>query len=113
MNPAPERLFVYGTLVDSTRRRRLLGRDVEAEPGRLDGYARGRGRYHFVVAKTGATVEGAILHGLSPRDFAVLDEYEDLRHLYTRERAVARDRDGRDVECWVYLPTGWERRGRK
>jgi gamma-glutamylcyclotransferase (GGCT)/AIG2-like uncharacterized protein YtfP len=112
MTAASERLFVYGTLVKSSQRRRLLGREIGAERARLDGYARGRGRYYFVVACTGATVEGALLQGLSSREFAILDEYEEVPSLYTRERAVVSDFEGTAVECWIYLPTGWERRSR-
>jgi gamma-glutamylcyclotransferase (GGCT)/AIG2-like uncharacterized protein YtfP len=108
MNPGPDRLFVYGTLVDSSWRRRLLGREIEGEPARLDGYERRRGRYYFVAPRPGATVEGAILRRLNSRDFAIIDEYEDVPRLYTRERVIARYRDGGDVECWIYLPTGWE-----
>jgi gamma-glutamylcyclotransferase (GGCT)/AIG2-like uncharacterized protein YtfP len=110
MTPAADCLFVYGTLVDSNRRRRLLGREIEAEPAQLDGYARGRGRYYFVVARAGATVEGGILRGLSSRDFAIIDEYEEVPRLYTRQSIIVRDHDAREVECWIYLPTGWERR---
>ncbi len=110
MNPAADCLFVYGTLVDSDRRRWLLGREITAEPAHLDGYARGQGRYYFVVARAGATVKGAILRGLSSRDLAIIDEYEEVPRLYTREPIIVRDRDAGGVECWIYLPTGWERR---
>jgi gamma-glutamylcyclotransferase (GGCT)/AIG2-like uncharacterized protein YtfP len=109
MNTALDRLFVYGTLVESSERRRLLGREIGAEPARLDGYVRGRRRHYFVAAQAGASVEGAILRGLSSGDFAILDEYEDLPRLYTRERVVVSDREGRALECWIYLPIGWER----
>jgi gamma-glutamylcyclotransferase (GGCT)/AIG2-like uncharacterized protein YtfP len=108
VNPATDRLFVYGTLVDPSRRHRLLGRETKAEPARLHGYERRRGRYYFITPRPGATVEGAILHRLNSRDFAIIDEYEEVPRLYTRERVIARDRDGGGVKCWIYLPTGWE-----
>jgi gamma-glutamylcyclotransferase (GGCT)/AIG2-like uncharacterized protein YtfP len=111
MSRGLDRLFAYGTLVDSTRRRRLLRREIETESARLHGYARGRRRYYFVAARAGATVKGAILHGLDSHDFAIMDEYEEVPRLYTRERVIVSDRDGKDVECWIYLPTGWERIG--
>jgi gamma-glutamylcyclotransferase (GGCT)/AIG2-like uncharacterized protein YtfP len=109
MNTALDRLFVYGTLVDAGERRRLLGRAIDAAPARLDGYRRGQRRYYFVAARAGASVKGAILRGLSRRDFEILDEYEEVPGLYTRERVIVDDREGRALECWIYLPTGWER----
>jgi gamma-glutamylcyclotransferase (GGCT)/AIG2-like uncharacterized protein YtfP len=109
MRPSLDRLFVYGALVDSNRRHRLLGHEVEADPARLEGYARARRRYYFVAARAGAKVGGLILRGLSSRDFQILDEYEEVPSLYTRKRIVVSDRGGRAVECWIYLPTGWER----
>lgn len=80
-------------------------------PATLDGFERGRSRYFYVIRKTKAKVEGAILRGLEPRDFAILDRYEAVPRLYTRERIEVTAGGARAVRCWIYLPTGWERRG--
>jgi gamma-glutamylcyclotransferase (GGCT)/AIG2-like uncharacterized protein YtfP len=106
-----ERLFVYGTLLEAAARRRLLDRPVDAHPARLAGFERGRQRHHFVVPRGGAEVAGAIVGGLTARDLAILDEYEDVPRLYTRERIEVIDAAGNSVECWFYLPTGWASRG--
>ena len=103
------RLFVYGALLDATECRRLLGRQVEREAGHLDGYHRGRKRYFFVVRSDGGRVDGAILSGLADRDFAILDKFEDVPGLYTRELVEATGAGGEKLHCWIYLPTGWER----
>ena len=100
-------VFVYGSLMNPAERLRLLGRPIDASPARLPGYARGRKRYYFVVKQVGAVTEGAILEGLSARDLAILDDYEELPSLYTRERIEVIAVDGRKIECWIYLPTGW------
>jgi len=100
-------LFVYGSLMNPAERLRLLGRPIEAVPASLPGYQRGQKRYHFVVRLAGAVTEGAILEGLSGRDFAILDAYEDLPRLYTRDRIEVLTPDGRRIECWIYLPTEW------
>ena len=105
-----DRLFVYGALLDAKLRGRLLGRAVRSEPARLAGYQRGRKQYFFVAPRAGAGVPGQILSELLPHDFAVLDRYEAVPRLYTRERAQVRNATGERVSCWVYLPTGWERR---
>lgn len=102
-----DRLFVYGSLVDAAERVRLLGRPVDASPARLSGYERGRKRYYFVAPREGAVTAGAILEGMSSRDLEVLDEYEAVPRLYTRERIEVTRADGAVVECWVYLPTAW------
>jgi gamma-glutamylcyclotransferase (GGCT)/AIG2-like uncharacterized protein YtfP len=102
-------LFVYGSLMDPAERQRLLGRPIEAIPARLDGYVRGRRRYYFVAKQADTVTEGAILEGLSARDLAILDQYEEVPKLYTRERIEVVAADARKIECWIYLPTGWER----
>lgn len=85
-----------------------MGRELFAVPARLDGYERGRTLHYFISARPGVSVRGAILRALSARDFSILDEYEDVPTLYTRERVVVRDGRGGRLGCWVYLPTGWE-----
>ena len=101
---------MYGALLDAKLRRRLVGRELRAEPAQLSGYEKGRTRYFFVVPRAGASVTGEILSELLPDDFVVLDRYEDTPLLYTRERAQVQNLAGEQVRCWVYLPTGWERR---
>jgi gamma-glutamylcyclotransferase (GGCT)/AIG2-like uncharacterized protein YtfP len=105
-----DRLFVYGALLDAKLRGRVLRREPRSEPARLPGYERGRKRYFFVAPRAGASVPGEILSELSPDDFAVLDRYEAVPRLYTRERAQVLNATGLWVSCWIYLPTGWETR---
>ena len=100
-------LFVYGSLIDPAERQRLLGRPIEAIPARLPGYIRGHRRYYFVAKQPDAVTDGAILEGLSARDLAILDQYEEIPTLYTRERIEVVTTDARKIECWIYLPTGW------
>jgi gamma-glutamylcyclotransferase (GGCT)/AIG2-like uncharacterized protein YtfP len=99
-------LFVYGSLLDAAHRAALLGREVAAAPARLAGYERRRARYFHIVAHAGAETAGLVLSGLSERDFAVLDRYEEVPRLYTRARIEVADvSSGRTLRCWVYLPT--------
>jgi gamma-glutamylcyclotransferase (GGCT)/AIG2-like uncharacterized protein YtfP len=100
-------LFVYGSLMDPAERQGLLGRPIEAIPARLHGYVLGHRRYYFVAKQADAVTEGAILEGLSARDLAILDDYEEVPKLYTRERIEVVATDARKIECWIYLPTGW------
>ena len=109
MNNDDELLYVYGSLMDPAERIRLLARVIEAVPARLAGYERDQKRYYFVAKLAGATTDGAILEGLGPRDFEILDAYEDVPTLYTRERIEVLTVDGRRIECWIYLPTEWAR----
>jgi gamma-glutamylcyclotransferase (GGCT)/AIG2-like uncharacterized protein YtfP len=107
LNDDDQLLFVYGSLMNPAERMRLLGRPTDASPARLGGYTRGRKRYYFVAQQAGAVTDGAILEGLSARDLAILDQYEDVPTLYTRERIEVLAADGRKIECWIYLPTSW------
>jgi gamma-glutamylcyclotransferase (GGCT)/AIG2-like uncharacterized protein YtfP len=100
-------LFVYGTLMNPAERLRLLGRPIDASPVRLPGYARGRKRYYFIAKQADAVTDGAILEGLSARDLAILDDYEEVPTLYARERIEVLAADDSKIECWIYLPTGW------
>lgn len=109
VHAANGKLFVYGALLDSSERRRLLGRSVNGEPARLEGYARGRSRYFFVTPRENSVVEGEILSGLSDVDIAILDEYEEVPRLYIREQIEVVASDGKLSGCWIYLPAGWER----
>jgi gamma-glutamylcyclotransferase (GGCT)/AIG2-like uncharacterized protein YtfP len=107
MHNDDELLFVYGSLMNPAERFGLLNRPIEAAPARLPGYQHGQKRYHFVARRAGAIADGAILEGLGPRDFAILDAYEDVPRLYTRDRIEVLGADGRRIECWIYLPTEW------
>ena len=100
-------LFVYGTLMNPAERIRLLGRPIDASPARLPGYTRGRKRYYFVAKQTDAITDGAILEDLGERDLEILDAYEEVPTLYTRERIEVVTADARKIECWIYLPTKW------
>jgi len=107
MDDDGEILFVYGALMNPAERLRLLGRPTDASPARLADYTRGRKRYYFVAKQAGAATDGAILDGLTAHDLAILDEYEVVPTLYTRERIEVLTADGRKIECWIYLPTNW------
>jgi gamma-glutamylcyclotransferase (GGCT)/AIG2-like uncharacterized protein YtfP len=107
MNTDNELLFVYGTLINPAERLRLLGRPIEASPARLPGYTRGRKRYYFVAKLEDAVTDGAILEGLGAHDFEILDAYEEVPTLYTRERIEVVAADVSKIECWIYLPTEW------
>ena len=109
MNSDNQLLFVYGTLMNPAERLRLLGRPIDASPARLPGYTRGRKRYYYVAKREDAVTDGAILEGLGARDFEVLDAYEEVPTLYTRERIEVVAADARKIECWIYLPTEWAR----
>lgn len=102
-------LFVYGSLLDPVLRKRLLGRPVDATPARLDGYDRRQQRYLFIVKCEGAETEGALLRDLSDRDLEILDAYEEVPALYTRERVQVSCGQGMLLECWTYLATEWAR----
>ncbi|MGH7931595.1 MAG: gamma-glutamylcyclotransferase family protein [Candidatus Binataceae bacterium] len=99
------RLFVYGSLIDESRRMELLGRQVESLRVTLKDYERGRARYYYIVKRPGIDTPGLVLFALTPGDFAALDRYEDVPRLYTRAKIEVVGEDGARLGCWVYLPT--------
>jgi gamma-glutamylcyclotransferase (GGCT)/AIG2-like uncharacterized protein YtfP len=98
-------LFVYGSLIDPGHRAEIIGREVEAVPATIKGYERGRRQHFYLRKQEGVETRGLLLTGLSAADFAVLDEYEEVPVLYTRELAEVTDENGVIVRCFVYLPT--------
>lgn len=98
-------LFVYGTLLGPECREGLLGHPVPTRPARLDGYRVERGRYFYIVAAPGIAIDGLLMLALSIDDFAILDRYEQLPHLYTRESIEVVTPSGERLRCWVYMPT--------
>ena len=98
-------LFVYGSLLDAAHRAELLGREIAAAPARLAGYERRRRRYYYLVARDGAETEGLVLSGLVDGDFEILDLYEEVPRLYTRERIMVVGAAGAAIGCRIYLPT--------
>jgi gamma-glutamylcyclotransferase (GGCT)/AIG2-like uncharacterized protein YtfP len=98
-------LFVYGSLVDAAVREAVVGRRVETAVAMIRDYERGRGRYYYLRKRSGIATPGLILLNLTPRDFAMLDGYEEVPTLYTREKTEVTDGSGEALRCWVYMPT--------
>jgi gamma-glutamylcyclotransferase (GGCT)/AIG2-like uncharacterized protein YtfP len=98
-------LFVYGSLIDPVHRVEIIGREVEAVPATIKGYERGHRRHFYLRKQDGVETQGFLLVGLTAADFEVLDQYEEVPVLYTRESAEVIDENGATVRCFLYLPT--------
>jgi len=98
-------LFAYGSLLDAAHRAEVIGRNVDTVPATIRGYERGRGRHFYLRKQRGKETQGLLLLGLTAPEFAILDRYEEVPVLYTRERVEVSGADGSPVRCWVYLPT--------
>jgi len=88
-------LFVFGTLLDSRVRARVLGRPErprETAPALLSGcervWARGR-RYPVLIRDPDGAVDGILLTRLSARDRARLGAYEGAEYRLARVRVEA------------------------
>jgi gamma-glutamylcyclotransferase (GGCT)/AIG2-like uncharacterized protein YtfP len=102
---ASSSLFVYGSMVEAAHRTEIIGREVESIPATIEGYERGRKKHFYLRKCHGSRVDGLLLSGLRPADFEILDKYEEIPVLYTRELAEVVDERGVHVRCWVYVPT--------
>jgi gamma-glutamylcyclotransferase (GGCT)/AIG2-like uncharacterized protein YtfP len=91
-------LFVYGSLVDPRCLDDVLGHPHSGERLRaqLTGFTRmapDELTYPFIVAHSGARVDGVLIMDLSPYDLQLLDRYEDIEAgMYRRELV--------EVEAW-------------
>lgn len=98
-------LFVYGSLLDAAHRVEVIGREVATTPATIRGYERGRSRHFYLRKRRGRETQGLLLLGLTAPEFAILDRYEEVPVLYTREQIEVSGADGSPVRCWAYLPT--------
>ncbi len=98
-------LFVYGTLLDAAHRAQAIGREVATIPATIRGHERGRNQHFYLRKRAGSETQGLVLLGLTAAELALLDHYEEVPVLYTRERVEVSAADGSPVRCWVYLPT--------
>jgi hypothetical protein len=100
-------LFVYGSLIDPIHRAEVLGHFADGTPATLLGFERGRARHWFIRRRQGGQTEGLLLANLDARDYAILDAYEEVPALYTREQIEVTACNGALIRCWAYLPTDW------
>jgi gamma-glutamylcyclotransferase (GGCT)/AIG2-like uncharacterized protein YtfP len=105
------RLFVYGSLLDPRCQREIVGRELRMLPATLPGFERRRERHFYLVANPCAETKGAILIGLNARDLSLLDRYEDVPNLYTREVVTVHTAANGRITCWCYLPALGRGRG--
>lgn len=105
-------LFVFGTLLDSRIRSRVLGRPErprEATPALLSGcervWARGR-RYPVLIRDPDSAVDGLLMTRLSARDRARLGVYEGTEYRLARVRVRALGTGSKDVWARAFLARG-------
>jgi gamma-glutamylcyclotransferase (GGCT)/AIG2-like uncharacterized protein YtfP len=98
-------LFVYGSLLDAAHREQILGRRVTTVAATIRDHERGRKRYFYLRKRPGIDTAGLLLLDLTLRDFTLIDIYEVVPILYTREQVEVVDGDGMPLRCWIYLPT--------
>ena len=101
-------LFIYGTLRDPDILAAVLGRTVAAAaltPATAEGhkcvYYPGQ-VYPALLAQPGASAPGALLHGLSDADLAVLDAYEGAEY---RRASILVQTEAGAVTALAYIPT--------
>jgi gamma-glutamylcyclotransferase (GGCT)/AIG2-like uncharacterized protein YtfP len=102
----PLPLFVYGTLLDDVRVRKVAGRTFRRRPAVLAGHRRvwPPDGYPSIVADAGASVAGDLLDGIDGAALAAFDAYEDEGRLYRREEVTVTCGDAA-VRCFVYRST--------
>ncbi|MDO9525596.1 MAG: gamma-glutamylcyclotransferase [Gemmobacter sp.] len=83
--------FFYGTLRHAPLLDRVLGRQVDRTPARLDGFAVSWAEgqpFPMIEQRPGAVAEGILVHGLTDADVARLDFYEGCFDYSTTEVVV-------------------------
>ncbi len=103
-NKWTERVFTYGTLMQSDVQQRVIGRTTECKADILRDYDVGNteingGIYRIVSPSVGKDVEGAVLF-VSPDELEKFDIYETSA--YDRKKVTLES----GVEAWVYVRPG-------
>jgi hypothetical protein len=85
----PKATFVWGKLMSPHFIGKLLGRPLPFCPAEIKGYARvPSGDFYALKKKRGATTQGVVLLGLSEKDVAGLNAYEQVPHVMERRRTT-------------------------
>ncbi len=107
--PAPDLLFVYGTLMRGLPLHHLIaGRCEFVEEGTVTGRLLDLGRYPGAVPEGPGTIYGEVYRLLDPDLLVSLDQEEGYRpdapgrSLYLRRPTAVRLADGREATAWVY-----------
>jgi gamma-glutamylcyclotransferase (GGCT)/AIG2-like uncharacterized protein YtfP len=100
----PNRLFVYGTLMDSGSVEALTGRRFARVAARLEGFVRFESDigYPYILPKSGASLSGLLLQDVDAVSLSRLDAYEGEGDLYLRQEVevlVA----GQRVQAMAYV----------
>ncbi len=85
----PRATFVWGKLMSPHFIKELLGRSLPFCPAEIQGYARvPSGDFYALRKRSGATTQGVVLLGLSEKDVAGLNEYEQIPQVMERRRMM-------------------------
>lgn len=98
-------LFVYGTLMDDSRVQMLLTRKVESKKATLHNFLRmsPTWSFPFIVKRHGAATRGRVLLGVTKRELAILDDFEDEGDMYHRRHVMVRLDEGKRIRCQTYV----------
>ena len=98
------RLFVYGTLEFPQVIKKLLGVTLVGEYAELPGYERFmlvNKNYPGIIRNSMARVDGILYEGVTAKQLAILDRYED--DFYERCRVVVETVNAQSVAAWTYI----------
>ncbi len=83
----PNATFVWGKLMDPAFIKQLTGRPAPFCAAEIRGYARVPTRDFYALRhRKGATTQGVVLLGLTDKEVAALNEFEQIPHVMERRR---------------------------
>ena len=85
----PRATFVWGKLMSPHFIRKLLGHSLPFCPAEIQGYVRlPSGDFYALKKKKGGTTQGVVLLGLSEKDVAGLNAFEQIPDVMERRRIM-------------------------
>jgi gamma-glutamylcyclotransferase (GGCT)/AIG2-like uncharacterized protein YtfP len=101
-----DKLFVYGTLIEDTFVRELIGRVPPSQPAVLSGYGVGRhptAPHATAEPDPGASIAGKVYEGLTPDELERIDRYEGVPEGLYRRVGMTVEVGLWRADAWVYM----------
>jgi gamma-glutamylcyclotransferase (GGCT)/AIG2-like uncharacterized protein YtfP len=97
------KVFIYGSLVKRQTQKELFGHTLPVFSKALlkDWVLIKDKEYPYIMPSEGKSVEGIVVH-MSAEQLEKADQWEEVPHIYHREKVTVRTTDGSYFNVWAY-----------
>lgn len=97
------KVFVYGSLLKRQTQKELFGVNLPVFSKAVikDWVLINDKEYPYIMPSDGKSVQGSVVH-LTPEQLEKADQWEEVPHVYQREKVTVRTTDGSFFNVWAY-----------